>query len=128
MLGGALLFAPRLQSFRLNGEPWTPKSSKLGLKLIYPLTMIYVLANLFVFVFSWFPSETFHAQRQVVSSFLGPAVVISCVLAGAAYWFWDRHLLQLLGYRLETLQEYNEGLDVHLSFKVSLTRTVTSLL
>ena len=121
ILGGALLLAPRLQAFSIDGKPWIPQGTRAGLKFVMPMTVIFILANLFLFIVSWFPAsiqDTLHTQAPVISFYLGPTVSTACLAAGALYWFWDQHVLRLLGYRLEPLQEYVEGLEVHLSFNV----------
>ena len=123
IVGSALLFAVRLDSFKFEGKSWRPKGSrtKIGRFLVYPLTFIYVLANLFVFVVSWFPASlqnTLHTKARVVSSYVGPVVTICCFAAGAVYWLWDLYLAPVLGYRREALQETRDGLEIHMSFDV----------
>jgi hypothetical protein len=44
-LGLGLLAAPRLKSFRSDGRQWRPRGSRLGLKTIVPLTLLFVLVN-----------------------------------------------------------------------------------
>lgn len=123
VLGIALLAAPHLKTFEYEGQKWSPKGSSLGLWYLFPLTGIYIVANLFVFVVDWFPASlqnTLHTKERVVASWVGPTVGTACFAAGAAYWLWDRHILHFLGYDSEPLQERTEGLTVHITFEVSL--------
>ena len=123
VLGIALLAAPYLKSFEYDGQKWSPKGSSLGLWYLFPLTGVYIVINLFVFVVDWFPASlqnTLHTEKRVVASWVGPTVGTVCFAAGAAYWFWDRHILPFFGYELEPLQERTEGLTVHITFEVSL--------
>jgi hypothetical protein len=121
LLGVALLFAPWLVAFSYDRQAWSPHGTRLGLWALYPYTIIYILANVFVFVVSWFPSslqDTFHTKSPVVSSFVGPTVSVSFFAAGALYWLWDRKILKRLGYRLEVLAEHQEGVTVQMTFNV----------
>lgn len=89
---------------------------------MYPLAILYVLTNLFVFIVSLFPASlqnTLHTKSRVVPSFVGPVVTISCFVAGVVYWLWDRHILRILGCRLYPRQEQKDGLTVHMTFDVS---------
>ena len=122
-MGSALLFAWCLDSFAFDGKPWSPQGSRsrVGRFLVYPLTFLYVLANLFVFVVSWFPASlqnTLHTKARVVPSYVGPVVTICCFAAGAVYWLWDLHLAPALGYRREARQEIRDGLEIHMQFDV----------
>ena len=122
VLGVALLAAPRLKAFRYDSKKWSPKGSSLGLWYLYPLIMIYIIVNLFVFVVNWSPSSlqnTLHTKERVVASWVGPCVGIACFAAGAAYWFWDRHILRWLGYEMEPMQERTVDMTVHITFHVS---------
>lgn len=124
VLGIALLAAPHLKSFEYEGQKWSPKGSSLGLWYLFPLTGIYIVANLFVFVVDWFPASlqnTLHTKERVVASWVGPTVGTACFAAGAAYWLWDRHILHFLGYDSEPLQERTEGLTVHITFERRLS-------
>jgi hypothetical protein len=121
VLGVALLSAPFLSSFSHNGKRWTPQGTKGGYWVVFPLTIIYILANLFVFVVSWFPAslqDTLHTKSRVTPSYVGPTVSMATFAAGAVYWLWDCHILRWLGYRLEPLQEYRDGLVIHMAFNV----------
>lgn len=118
-----MLAAPRLDSFRYDGQKWSPKGSKLGLYYLYPLTVLYIVANVFIFAVNWIPSglqDTLETKRRVVPSFVGPTVGTACFAAGAAYWLWDRHILKFLGYEVEPLQERVIDMTVHISFHVSM--------
>ena len=118
-----MLAAPYLKSFEYDSRKWSPKGSSLGLWYLLPLTVLYIVANLFVFVVDWFPASlqnTLHTKEHVVASWVGPTVGTSCFLAGAVYWLWDRHVLRFLGYEMEPLREWTEGLTVHITFEVSL--------
>lgn len=119
VLGIALVCAPFLSSFRHNGKRWTPQGTTGGYWLVVPLTVIYILANLFVFVVSWFPAslqDILNTKSRVTPSYVGPTVSMATFAVGAVYWFWDCHILRWLGYRLEPLQEYRDGLVVHMAF------------
>ena len=120
MLGGALLAAPWLSSFRNeNGSRWTPQSSRFGYCLLVPLALLYICANAFVLVFSFYPPDrqpNVDRSHQILSALIGPTAG-HCVLAfGAAWWCWDRYLLPRLGYEFEVTEEkvYSEqwGADV----------------
>jgi hypothetical protein len=122
-VGSALLVAWRLDSFAFEGKPWRPQNSRtrFGRLLVYPLAFLYVLANLFVFVVSWFPANlqnTLHTKARIVPSYVGPVVVICCFATGAVYWLWDLYLAPALGYKREVLQEIKEGLEIHMHFYV----------
>ena len=119
----ALLAAPYLKAFEYDGRRWSPKGSSLGRWYLFPLTGIYIVTNLFVFVVDWFPARlqnTLHTKARVVAPWVGPTVGTACFAAGAAYWLWDRHILRFFGYEMEPLQEHTEGLTVHITFEVSL--------
>lgn len=91
--------------------------------MVYPLTILYILSNLFVFVVSWFPASlqnTLHTTARVVPSYVGPVVTICCFAAGAVYWLWDLHLAPALGYRREVRQELRDGLEIHMQFDVGV--------
>ena len=123
VLGSALLVAPLLRSFDVLDRPWRPRGTKLGFWSVVPLTVIYVLANLFVFVVSWFPSDlqnALHTKSRILSGYVGPTIVMCIFGAGALYWAWDIHILPILGYRLERNREVEDGLDIHVNFTVSL--------
>ena len=101
---------------------WSPRASAFGLWDLVPLTVIYIVANLFIFIVNWFPAslqDSLHLTSRVVPSYAGPTVGTAVITAGGVYWIFDRHILRLLGYKMEPLQEYQEGLTVHLSFHVS---------
>jgi CHASE2 domain-containing sensor protein len=124
-LGGALLFAPILNSFRLNKDGqyvrWRPQGSRSGLWLVYPLTIIYILANFGVFVLSWVPAnlqDAFPTQSKVVPSYAGPIAGMACFGAGAFYWLWDRQILHRLLFKTSKIQEQTVGLDIYVYFKV----------
>jgi hypothetical protein len=122
-VGSALLFAVKLDSFAFEGKPWRPQGSRTGIGrlLVYPLCLLYVLANLFIFVVSWFPASlqnTLHTKARVVPSYVGPVVTMCCFAAGAVYWLWDLYLAPALGYRREAMQETREGLEIHMQFDV----------
>ena len=122
VLGIALLAAPHLRAFDYAGQKWSPKGSSLGLWYVFPLTVIYVITNLFVFVVDWFPASlqnTLHTKERVVAPWVGPTVGTACFAAGAAYWLWDQHILRWLGYELEPLRECTVGMTVHITFHVS---------
>lgn len=123
VLGLGLLAAPYLNSFSSDGSPWKPQSSPLfGRWILYPLVVIYILANLFVIVVCWLPSDeqvTLHTKGFVLPSFAGPLVGTVFFVAGAVYWVWDLHILPALGLRMEVLAEYQVEFTVHLTFRVS---------
>ena len=124
VLGIALLAAPRLQSFKYADQRWSPKGNRFGKRYIFPLTIVYIIANLFVFVVIWFPSSLqnmLHTRESVVAPWVGPLVGTACFATGAAFWMWDRYGLRLLGYELEPLQERIDGMTVHITFQVSVS-------
>ena len=89
---------------------------------MFALTVVYIIANLFVFVVDWFPSslqDTLGTKERVVASWVGPTLGTACFAAGAAYWLWDRYALRWLGYELEPLRERTVGMTVHIEFHVS---------
>lgn len=127
-MGIVIIFAHRLPTFRspiAKDIPWTPQgsSSRIGKAMIYPLAIIYVLSNVFVFVVSWFPAnlDRMFRNQVVVSSYVGPAVVMACFGAGALYWVWDLHVLPYFGYTTDVLQERRDGLEMHMTFERRLT-------
>jgi len=126
LLGVGLLAAPWLKAFRYGKQPWRPRGSRLGLWTLVPLLVIYVSANLFVLIFSWWPSDVQRSLRTtapIVPSVLGPIVGTSFLVAGAVYWLWDLHVLRWLGYTTEVYAETQDEseLDVHMHFHVSHT-------
>jgi len=112
-IGCALLCAPWLSSFsdtldREEAHRWKPKSSKLGFWLVYPLTVIYIFTNLFVFVVAWFPPDlqtSLHTNSPIVTSYTGPATGVLIYAVGALYWAWDLHILPAFGYHFQKLRE-----------------------
>jgi hypothetical protein len=119
----ALLFAVRLDSVVFEGKPWRPQGSRtrVGRFLVYPLSFLYVLANLFDFVVSWFPvslQNTLQTKPPVVPSYVGPVVTICCFAAGTVYWLWGLFLAPALGYRREAQQENRDGLEIRMLFDV----------
>lgn len=90
---------------------------------MFPLAIISVLANLFVFALCWAPASlqnTLHTKSRVVPSYVGPVVSMCTFAAGALYWLWDRKIApNCLGYKTEVLQEEREGLVVQMTFEVS---------
>jgi hypothetical protein len=124
-LGVALLCAPFLKSFRLRKDghyvPWRPQGFRSGFWLVYPLTIIYILVNLGVFVLCWVPANlqnSFSTSSKVVPSYAGPVAGMACFGAGAIYWLWDRQILRRLLYETVKIQEQTVGLDIYVYFKV----------
>jgi hypothetical protein len=125
VLGVALLCAPFLKSFGLRRDgkyvAWHPQGSRSGFWLVYPLTVIYILANLGVFVLSWVPAnlqDSFPTASKVVPSYAGPIAGVACIGAGAVFWLWDRQILRRLLYETVKTQEQIVGLDIYVYFKV----------
>jgi hypothetical protein len=125
VLGVALLCAPFLKSFGLRRDgkyvAWHPQGSRSGFWLVYPLTVIYILANLGVFVVSWVPAnlqDSFPTASKVVPSYAGPIAGVACIGAGAICWLWDRQILRRLLYEIVKTQEQIVGLDIYVYFKV----------
>jgi hypothetical protein len=130
-IGCALLYAPWLKSFSDvgdNGEivsHWKPRGSRLGLLLVYPLTVIYIVANLFVFIVSWFPADLqkpLYTNSPIITSYAGPTATVIIYAIGALYWGWDLHILRALGYDFKKLQEdvkVDGSGDIELKFDVS---------
>jgi hypothetical protein len=128
LLGVGLLAAPYLKAFRYGTQPWKPRGSRLGLWTLVPLASIYVLGNLFVLVFSWWPSDLKKSLRTaapIVPSVIGPVLGTVFLVAGAFYWVWDLHILRWLGYTTEVMAETHEEteLDVRMYFHVSDIRS-----
>lgn len=76
--------------------------------MIYPLTVIYILANLFVFIVSWFPPDlqtSLLTNSPIVTSYAGPATGVLIYAVGALYWAWDLHILPAFGYHFQKLSE-----------------------
>jgi hypothetical protein len=89
--------------------------------LVFPLTTIYILANLGVFILSWFPAnlqDAFPTAPKVVPSYAGPIAGMACFAAGAVCWLWDRHILSRLLYDLVKGKENTTGLDIYIYFTV----------
>ena len=95
--------------------------------LFYVFALIYLVSNLFVFIVSWFPGDfqqivlSLQPNQQVVSSFVGPVIVSSCIVAGIIHWLCDLYVLPWLGYSVRPLQESREGLNIKITFGVSVT-------
>ena len=105
LLGCGLLFAPWLSCFKeRDGDGWKSQSSKLGYGLLAPLTMVYVCANAFVLVFSFFPPQTNgspNRKGQIISALAGPIAGHSILAFGALWWTWDCKILPTIGYHFE---------------------------
>ncbi|CAN9255065.1 unnamed protein product [Alternaria alternata] len=108
LLGIGLLAGPYLKAFRYGTQPWKPRGPSLGLRTLVPLVSIYVLGNLFILVFLWWPSDLQKSMRAiapVVPSLIGPVLRTVFLVAGAFYWMWDLHVLRWLGYTTEIMAE-----------------------
>ncbi|KAF1998128.1 amino acid transporter [Amniculicola lignicola CBS 123094] len=114
LLGSALLAAPWLNSFAATDDQgntikrWTPRGSRVGIVTIWPLALIYLAANLFVFVVSWFPpnlENRLHTNSKIVTSYAGPTTAIIIYVMAAMYWLWDIHILPRLGWHFKKLKE-----------------------
>ena len=144
LLGCGLLCAPWLSCFKDNeGHDWKSQSSKFGYGLLAPLTTVYVCANAFVLVFSFFPPQTDGAPNtkgQIVSALAGPIAGHSILAFGAIWWTWDLQILPRIGYHFEATDgeiDYSEMWKAHtlkVTFNVSVNfmdiaiLTVVSLL
>lgn len=103
---------------------WYPQSTRLGLWIIVPFTLLYTLANAFILILCWFPSDL-GQREQILPTFVGPAVGTGLSVLGVVFWFFDLHLLPHFGYRMEA-EERREGYVVHLRFQVSYRTTVST--
>jgi hypothetical protein len=136
LIGCALLCAPWLDSFATTDEDgtvtarWRPAGRPMGswrgssaYYVLYPLTVIYVVANLFVFVVAWFPpklQDSLHTNSRIVTSYAGPTTGVLIYVAGALYWAWDTYVLPALGYKFEPLpEEQKADGTIEIRFKVS---------
>jgi hypothetical protein len=124
LLGIGLLAAPYLKAFRYGTQPWRPRGSHLGLWTLVPLVSIYVLGNLFMIVFSWWPADLQKSLRTtapIVPSLIGPVLGTVFLIAGAFYWMWDLHVLRWLGYTTEIMAETQDEseMDVRMYVHVS---------
>ena len=66
--------------------------------------MVYVCANAFVLVFSFFPPQTNgspNRKGQIISALAGPIAGHSILAFGALWWTWDRKILPSIGYHFE---------------------------
>jgi hypothetical protein len=125
------LCAPWLTSFSDVGDygeivsRWKPKGSRLGFLVVYPLTVIYIVANIFVFIVSWFPASlktSLHTNSRLITSYAGPTTGVIIYAAGALYWGWDLYILPILGYNFKKLREdikMDGSGDIVLKFDVS---------
>lgn len=106
LLGCALLGAPWLKCFQWeDGTAWRSQSTRLGYKLLAPLVIIYVSANAFVLVLSFYPPDSKGTQDrrvQILSALVGPVAGHCVLLFGILWWAWDRHLLPAIGYHFST--------------------------
>ncbi|CAN9439065.1 unnamed protein product [Alternaria alternata] len=121
LLGIGLLAGPYLKAFRYGTQPWKPRGSRLGLWTLVPLVSIYVLGNLFILVFSWWPSDLQKSMRAiapVVPSLIGPALGTVFLVAGAFYWMWDLHVLRWLGYTTEVMAETQDESELEVRMYV----------
>jgi hypothetical protein len=115
LLGLGLLRAPYLRVFRTATGRWYPQSTRLGLWIIVPFALLYTLANAFILILCWFPSDL--GQREhILPTFVGPAVGTGLSVLGVVFWLFDLHLLPHFGYRMEA-EERREGYVVHLRFQ-----------
>lgn len=133
ILGVGLLAAPWLKAFRYGRHPWRPHGSRLGLWTLVPLVLLYTLGNLFVLIFTWWPSDvqkSLKTTAPIVPSILGPILGTVFLVAGAIYWVWDRHVLVWLGYTTEVLAERHDEseLDVQMNFHVSTAHRILRIL
>lgn len=125
LLGIGLLAGPYLKAFRYGTQPWKPRGSRLGLWTLVPLVSIYVLGNLFILVFSWWPSDLQKSMRAiapVVPSLIGPALGTVFLVAGAFYWMWDLHVLRWLGYTTEVMAETQDESELEVRMYVHVSR------
>lgn len=122
LLGSALLCAPYLTAFDYpDGTKWKPRSSKFGFIKLVPLTVIYVAANIFIIVLSWYPTDMQYLlgfKAYTLPSFASPAIGMSVFAAGTLYWIWDRHFLPLIGYHFGREEEELPEGEVQVTFTV----------
>jgi len=110
LLGCALLCASWLPSFQYdeNGRsPWEPQSSPLGWWLLAPLTVIYVLCNVFVLVVSWFPASlgvALGTTQPTLPYYTGPVAGLCVIGFGILWWAWDTYIAQAFGYLFWTTE------------------------
>ena len=107
MIGCALLAAPFLRAFQhKEGARWAPQSSMMfGFWLLVPLTIIYVAANAFILILSFFPSNLQSLNSSSVPGlpwYTTPVAGMSIITFGILWWAWDRHILPALGYHFDT--------------------------
>jgi hypothetical protein len=107
---------------------WKPQSARL-LKgfLVFPLTVLFIVINLFVLILYWFPAQVHQQGRlttPVVSNYVGPVVAMSIYGVAILYWLWDWVTLPNLGYRMvivdSDVPSGDDDLDVRITFKASL--------
>jgi hypothetical protein len=123
-LGLGLLAAPWLKSFRSDGRQWRPRGSRLGLKTIDPLTLLFVLVNLLVVILSWWPAnlqKSLHTESPILPTIAGPIVGTVFLFTGAVYWFWDLHVLRWIGYTWKVEETEPDGGKVEMIFTVGTT-------
>ncbi|KAI0130316.1 amino acid permease-domain-containing protein [Xylariales sp. AK1849] len=128
-LGSALLYAPVLESFMFDGTRWRPQSSRMmGKWLLFPLTVIFILSNLFVFVVSWFPpsyQDSLRLKTPALTNYTGPIASMSIYGAAVLYWIIDLIVLPTIGYSLEVKDPELTGTGDRLEVILTYTRTIT---
>jgi hypothetical protein len=122
LIGSSLLCAPFLAAFNYpDGTKWKPRSSRLGFIKLVPLTVVYVLANIFIIVLSWYPTDMQHllgSKAYILPSYTSPIIGTSVFAVGIIYWIWDRHFLPLIGYHFGREEEELKGGGVQVTFNV----------
>lgn len=119
----ALLAAPWLSAFqnRTTGKRWGEDKSLFARITLYAQASIYLTSSVMIFVVSWFPAkmqETPQTNELILPTYLGPLVVMLCYAVGVLLWGWDLHILPVLGWKMEPLQEERIGLTIHMTFQV----------
>ena len=89
--------------------------------MIYTQAIIYLAPAIMIFIVSWLPAriqESQNSKGSVLPTYLGPLIVMLCYTVGILLWAWDLHILPVLGWKMEPLQEERNGLTIHMTFQV----------
>ena len=91
--------------------------------------MVYVCANAFVLVFSFFPPQTNgspNGKGQIISALAGPIAGHSILAFGALWWTWDHQILRRIGYYFEASDEEIAYSEIWKADTLKVTFTVSA--
>lgn len=100
----------------------------MGKWLIFPLTIVFILSNLFIFIVAWFPSFQKNSPRlrsPVLTNYTGPIASMAIYGVAVLYWAIDLSVLPALGYSMEVKDPELISTGNRLEVILTYTRTIT---